>query len=159
MRVMDNAMMVRTIRTTLTAMAILNSALAVVTLLARARVSTAVPSLVLVRIVVWGLDAHRVLRRSRLAGLLARLPGLRQSPMSNRRFFLHGYILRWVGIYTMEDRGCWGPTLFRSWWRARGLGSSPRSGSIDKISISLEDVLSCNVGTVCKKIRVVKYRQ
>lgn len=155
-RVMDNAMVVRTVWATLTAMAILNSVLAAVTFLARARVSAAVSSLVLVRIVVWGLSTHRVLRRSRLVQL-ARLPGLRQSHMPNRRFLLHGYILRWVGIYTMEDRGCWGPALFRSRWRARGLWSSPGSGSVDKISIPLEDILGCNIGTVCKKIRVIKY--
>lgn len=155
--VMDNTVVVRTVWATLTAMAILNSVLAAVTFLARARVTTTMSSLVLVRIVVWGLSAHRVLRRSRLAKLLARLPRLRQSHMPNRRFLLHSYILRWVGIYTMEDRGCWGPAFFRSWWRARGLWSSPGSGSVDKISIPLEDILSCNIGAVCKKIRVIKY--
>lgn len=112
-RVMDNTMVVRTIGTTLTAMTILNSVLAIVTLLTRARVSTTVPSLVLVRIAIRGLSIYRILRWSRLAKLLA---SLRNSHMPNRGFFLHGYILRWIGIYTMEDRGCWGPTLFRSWW-------------------------------------------
>lgn len=115
------------------------------------------PSLVLVRIAILVVSIHRVLRRSRLARLLARLTRLRHSHMPNRRFLLHGYILRRIGIYTMENWGCWSSALFGSWWRARGLGSSPRSRSVDKIAISLEDVLGCDVGTVCKKVRVVQY--
>lgn len=68
LRVVNNAMMIRTIRTVLTTVTVLDSVLTVVALLARPGISAAVSSVVLIRVII-GVGIHRELRLSKLAGL------------------------------------------------------------------------------------------